>query len=93
MQRAAVAASMASVRRGELSTWQCEQAWLQYSPMLSCSVVASRRRSGVTPRSCATGGRVLDRCVQNLSEHASGQLPHGLLCQARSYFACSQPAV
>ena len=52
MQRAAVASSMASVRSGELSTWQCEQAWLQYRPILSWSTAASPRRSGVTSRSC-----------------------------------------
>jgi hypothetical protein len=28
-QRSAVRRSIASVRSGELSTWQCEQAWLQ----------------------------------------------------------------
>lgn len=56
MQRAAVAESMASLRSGELSTWQCEHAWLQYRPMFSCSVDAWRRRSGVTPRSCTLHG-------------------------------------
>ena len=37
---------------GELSTWQWVQAWLQYSPMLSCSVFASPLTRGDTPRSC-----------------------------------------
>ena len=52
MQRSAVRRSIISLRSGELSTWQCEQAWLQYRPMLSCSVVAGSLLSGRTRCSC-----------------------------------------
>ena len=49
MQRSAVDLSIISFRRGELSTWQCEQAWLQYKPTFSCSVVAESLLKGRTP--------------------------------------------
>ena len=48
MQRSAVGLSIISFRRGELSTWQCEQAWLQYKPTFSCSVVAESLLKGRT---------------------------------------------
>ena len=48
MQRSAVGRSIISFRRGELSTWQCEQAWLQYKPTFSCSVVADSLLKGRT---------------------------------------------
>lgn len=41
--------SIISVLLGLDSTWQWVHAWLQYSPMLSCKVVAGERRSGFTP--------------------------------------------
>ena len=41
-----VLADMASVRSGELSTWQCTHAWLQYSPMLICRMVVGACDSG-----------------------------------------------
>jgi hypothetical protein len=41
-----VAGDICSVRRGELSTWQCTHAWLQYSPMLICRMVVGACDSG-----------------------------------------------
>ncbi len=37
---------------GDDSTWQCRQAWLQYSPMLSCRMAAGPRTSGLQPAAC-----------------------------------------
>lgn len=48
-QRSAVALSIISVRRGELSTWQWLHAWLQYSPTFIWKMVAGERLRGVTP--------------------------------------------
>ena len=52
--------SIASVRRGDDSTWQCVQAWLQSSPTLSCSIVTASLRSGretpCCPRNAAKSG-------------------------------------
>mmetsp|Transcript_26067 Transcript_26067/g.72985 ORF Transcript_26067/g.72985 Transcript_26067/m.72985 type:complete len:247 (-) Transcript_26067:37-777(-) len=53
-QRSAVFRSIISVRRGDDSTWQWEQAWLQYRPMLSWKVLVTLRLRGVTPLSART---------------------------------------
>lgn len=39
---------------GDDSTWQCRQAWLQYSPMLSCRMAAGPRTSGLQPAACSS---------------------------------------
>ena len=52
MQRSAVDLSIISVRLGELSTWQCEQAWLQYSPIFSWRIEADSRLRRLVLRSC-----------------------------------------
>ena len=47
------------VLKGLLSTWQCEHAWLQNSPMLICKIVVGLRFIGETPFSwtnCANSG-------------------------------------
>mmetsp|Transcript_27046 Transcript_27046/g.76076 ORF Transcript_27046/g.76076 Transcript_27046/m.76076 type:complete len:280 (-) Transcript_27046:61-900(-) len=49
MHCAAVSAVIISVlRRGDDSTWQWLQAWLQYRPMLSCRMVVGLRCNGCT---------------------------------------------
>ena len=51
-----VSSSIASLRRGLDSTWQCVHAWLQCSPTLSCRMVTSCFSSPAclgTPTSCA----------------------------------------
>ena len=58
MSRFAVFALItSSLRSGEDSTWQCEQAWLQYKPMLTCRIVVGFRRNGDTPRSATKASK------------------------------------
>ncbi len=62
--------SIISVRLGELSTWQCVHAWLQYRPMFSCRMRAAPRVSGETPAACGRQDAHTDRLCGPSVAHA-----------------------